>query len=78
MKKILFLTSRIPFPPIGGDKLRTYNILKYLSQENSLTLFSFIEKKDPKIDKTLLEMISDMSPKALLAIDFFIDNDFFG
>jgi len=29
--RILFLTSRHPYPPIGGDKLRVYNFLRYLS-----------------------------------------------
>ncbi len=28
--KILFLTTRYPFPPVGGDKLRAYNFIKYL------------------------------------------------
>jgi len=29
--KILFLTSRYPFPPIGGDKLRAYHFIKHLA-----------------------------------------------
>jgi len=41
--KILFLTSRLPFPPVGGDKLRTFNFIKYLKQKHDLTLVSFIE-----------------------------------
>ncbi len=43
--KILFLTSRLPFPPIGGDKLRTFNFLKYLKQKYEVTLISFIENE---------------------------------
>ncbi len=45
MKKILFLTSRLPFPPVGGDRLRTFNILKYLNQTYKVTLVSFVENK---------------------------------
>lgn len=30
-KRILLITPRFPFPVIGGDKLRVYNIVKYLS-----------------------------------------------
>ena len=41
--KILFLTSRLPFPPIGGDRLRTFNFIKYLSKNHKVTLISFIE-----------------------------------
>jgi len=43
--KILFLTSRLPFPPVGGDKLRTFNFIKYLKQKHYLTLMSFIEEQ---------------------------------
>lgn len=43
MKKMLFLTSRLPFPPIGGDKLRTFNFLKYIKERYKVTLVSFVE-----------------------------------
>ena len=43
MSRILFLTSRFPFPPIGGDKLRTYNFIKHLKKKHQLTIISFIE-----------------------------------
>lgn len=36
--KILFLTHRVPYPPNKGDKLRAFNILKYLSKNHSLSL----------------------------------------
>ena len=42
---ILFLTSRLPFPPIGGDKLRVFKFLEFLSNEHSITLFLFIDNK---------------------------------
>lgn len=43
--KILFLTSRLPFPPVGGDKLRTYNFIQHLHKKHELTLISFIENE---------------------------------
>ena len=43
--KILFLTSRLPFPPHRGDKLRVFNFLSRLSKNHSITLLSFIESK---------------------------------
>lgn len=45
--KILFLTSRFPFPPIGGDKLRFFNILRCLSKEHKVSILCFSDKKVP-------------------------------
>jgi len=44
--RILFLTSRFPFPPIGGDKLRVYHFLKHLSQRHEIDLFSLMARPD--------------------------------
>ncbi|MDP1853764.1 MAG: glycosyltransferase [Candidatus Omnitrophota bacterium] len=41
--KILFLTSRLPYPMNRGDKLRSFNFLSRLSKKHSVTLLSFIE-----------------------------------
>jgi len=41
--KILFITSRLPYPPYGGDKVRVFNFLKQLSQRHKITLLSLIE-----------------------------------
>ena len=45
MKKILVLTSRFPYPVIGGDRLRIYELCKELSKEYSLTLASLCESE---------------------------------
>lgn len=39
-RRILLVTPRYPFPVIGGDKLRVYNIVKYLSRYYSFGLAS--------------------------------------
>jgi sugar transferase (PEP-CTERM/EpsH1 system associated) len=39
-RKIFLVTPRFPFPVIGGDKLRVYNIVKYLSNYYRFTLAS--------------------------------------
>lgn len=44
--KLLFLTSRLPYPPHGGDKLRAFNFIKYLSKNHSVHLISFIEREE--------------------------------
>lgn len=43
MSKILVLTSRYPYPVIGGDRLRIYHICKALSRYHELTLASLCE-----------------------------------
>ncbi|MFC1719020.1 glycosyltransferase, partial [Candidatus Poribacteria bacterium] len=40
--KILFLGLRFPYPPHRGDKIRTYNFLKSLSQRHSISFISFV------------------------------------
>jgi polysaccharide biosynthesis protein PslH len=35
---ILFLSQRIPFPPNKGDKLRSFNEIKYLSRKHKISL----------------------------------------
>ena len=43
MKDLLYLTHRIPYPPNKGDKIRSFNILKYLSQHFRVHLGSFVD-----------------------------------
>lgn len=45
MKKLLILTTRYPYPVIGGDRLRIYQICKSLSHQFQLTLLSLCESK---------------------------------
>ncbi|NIA29603.1 MAG: TIGR03087 family PEP-CTERM/XrtA system glycosyltransferase, partial [Actinobacteria bacterium] len=44
--RILFLAHRIPFPPEKGDKIRSYNVLKYLAERHQVTLLCPIDQKD--------------------------------
>ncbi len=46
--KILFLTSRPPYPPNRGDKVRTNLFLNIIAKEHKVFLFSFIEKEIEK------------------------------
>lgn len=43
--KILVITSRFPYPVIGGDRLRIYNQCKLLAKHCDLTLLSLCETK---------------------------------
>lgn len=42
--RILFLAHRIPYPPNKGDKIRSYNMLKYLVRNHDLYLGTLIDE----------------------------------
>ena len=44
MGDILFLTHRIPYPPDRGDKIRGFNILKYLSARRRVHVIAFADE----------------------------------
>ena len=46
--KILFITEKIPYPLDSGGKIRTYHILKGLSQDHDVTLITTAEHEDQK------------------------------
>lgn len=48
--KILVVTPRLPFPPIGGDKLRIYNLCKELSKQYEISLISLHTSRRKTID----------------------------
>jgi glycosyltransferase involved in cell wall biosynthesis len=43
--KILMLTPYLPYPLLSGGQIRTYNLLKKLSQKHEITLFSLIKEE---------------------------------
>jgi sugar transferase (PEP-CTERM/EpsH1 system associated) len=43
MRDILFLAHRLPWPPERGDKIRSYNILRYLRERARVHLLSFAD-----------------------------------
>jgi glycosyltransferase involved in cell wall biosynthesis len=47
MKKILFITSRLPYPPVGGDRLRSHCSLNVLSRHFKIHLVSITESEVP-------------------------------
>lgn len=46
--KILMLTPYLPYPLLSGGQIRTYNLLKKLSQKHQITLFALIKNEDEK------------------------------
>ncbi len=45
-KRLLILTPRFPYPVVGGDRLRIFQVCKALSKSFSLTLLSLCETKE--------------------------------
>lgn len=43
MQPLLYLCHRIPYPPNKGDKIRSYNMLKFLSQHYDVYLGTFVD-----------------------------------
>lgn len=50
MAKLVFLTSRFPFPLSKGDRLRVYFQLKYLSRNHEIHLIAIHNKPVPESD----------------------------
>ena len=46
MARILFVTSRLPFPPREGHQLRSWHLLKALAARHEVTLLSFMRRDD--------------------------------
>ena len=52
MKKILFISTRYPFPVWGGDKIRAVGILKFLSKKNKVDLIC-LSKQEQNVSNQL-------------------------
>ncbi|MCS6944244.1 MAG: TIGR03087 family PEP-CTERM/XrtA system glycosyltransferase [Sutterellaceae bacterium] len=46
MAPLLYLTHRIPFPPNKGDKIRSYNLLRFLARHYRVFLGTFIDRPE--------------------------------
>ncbi|MCK6527855.1 glycosyltransferase family 4 protein [Myxococcota bacterium] len=42
------LASRLPFPTVGGDKLRVRSMLAHLARRHDVTLLSFVEREEER------------------------------
>jgi sugar transferase (PEP-CTERM/EpsH1 system associated) len=57
MQELLYLVHRIPYPPDKGDKIRSYHLLKHLSQHYRVHLGTFI---DDEKDWNYLDKVKDL------------------
>jgi len=59
MGKLLYLVHRLPYPPNKGDKVRSYHLLKHLTQRHRVFLGTFID--DPA-DEVHLDTVRGLCP----------------
>ncbi|MGH8763884.1 MAG: TIGR03087 family PEP-CTERM/XrtA system glycosyltransferase [Nitrosospira sp.] len=57
MQELLYLVHRIPYPPDKGDKIRSYHLLKHLSQRYRVHLGTFI---DDEKDRSYLDKVRNL------------------
>jgi len=55
--RILFVTSRFPYPPLKGDQVRSYHQLVELGKRHDVTLISLCEKDELESDTGDLDKI---------------------
>ncbi len=55
--QILYLTHRTPYPPNRGDRIRTYHVLKYLSERHDVYLASLADEPVPENDLRVLQQL---------------------
>lgn len=46
MKKVLFLTPEMPWPPYSGGRIKSFNLIKYLAKNYSLSVGSLLKGND--------------------------------
>ncbi len=49
--RILFLTPRFPYPLIGGDRIKSYNLLRHLARHHEVHLVSFNHGGTPNAEQ---------------------------
>jgi sugar transferase (PEP-CTERM/EpsH1 system associated) len=64
MKNLLFLVHRIPYPPNKGDKIRSYNFLKGLSNDYNIHLAAFIDDAE---DYQYIDKVEDLTTSSFFA-----------
>ncbi len=78
MPRILYVTSRLPYPPREGHQLRSWHLLRAAASRYSIDLLSLQRPQDPEVpDRTLTDLVDSFhavrlptlsSPPAALAM----------
>lgn len=54
MRRLLMITPYLPYPPVSGGRMRTYNLLKHLKDDFDITLICFGRPEEMALDHTPL------------------------
>ena len=60
MRRILVVSTRLPYPVVGGERLRLYYILKYLSFRYEVSLFCLVDDFQKRDTRNGLEFLSGL------------------
>ncbi len=61
MARLLFVTSRVPYPPVEGHQLRAWHLLRAASSAHDVTLLSLRRSEDPMTPAPeLAELLCDL------------------
>jgi polysaccharide biosynthesis protein PslH len=58
MKRLLYITHRVPYPPDKGDRIRTYHILKSLAEHYTVDLLALADEPVPATTTKVLEELA--------------------
>lgn len=56
---VLMITPYLPYPPISGGRMRTYNLITYLQPEYEITLVAFGNPEEREFDTSPLSELCD-------------------
>ncbi len=59
--RVLMLTSRLPYPPLRGDRLRTWNTLRSVSERHEVDLITFTDDGDHDTNVAALRERADVT-----------------
>jgi len=57
--RVLMITPYLPYPPISGGRMRTYNLVKHLAKEYQITLVSYGRPEERSFDFSPLEALCE-------------------
>ena len=58
--RVLMVTPYLPYPPVSGGRMRTYNLVKYLSPNYAITLVCFGRPEETTFDYSPLREYGDV------------------
>lgn len=64
MSNLLYLVHRLPFPPNKGDKVRSYHLLKHLTEHHRVFLGTFIDTPE---DEVYVDTVRNLCPDLYVA-----------